>query len=104
MTNFGTPKIGERLMAQVIDDLALTDPERKVCSMPESIDSPHIYTDLSVKKLSQAINYMAWWIEKSFGKCTSFDETLAFLGANDVRYLVMVIACNKTGFKVRLLI
>jgi hypothetical protein len=90
-------------MAQVIDDLALTNPERKICSMPESPDSAHIYVDLNVKSLSQAINYTAWWIEKSFGKCASFDETLAFLGANDVRYLVMVIACNKTGFKVRLL-
>lgn len=95
------PSIGKRVMAQVIDYLAETDPERKICSMPQSAEDPGIYVELSAKSLARAINHMAWWIEETFGKSNSFDETLAYIGANDVRYLVMVIACNKTGYKVR---
>ncbi|XHF98585.1 hypothetical protein AWENTII_002133 [Aspergillus wentii] len=67
--------------------------------MPESPENPQAYVDLSVQKLAHAINYMSWWIEKEFGKSDTFNETVAYLGANDVRYLVIVIACNKTGHK-----
>lgn len=94
------PPIGKRLMADVIDSLAETDPERKVCAMPKSPGTPDEYVDLPVRKLAQAINYTAWWIEEQFGKDGSFRETIAYIGANDVRYLVMVVACNKTGYKV----
>lgn len=86
-------------MAHVIDELAETDPDRKVCSMPGSPDKPREFVELGVKKLAHAINYMSWWIEKEFGKGDSFNETMAYVGANDVRYLVIVVACNKTGYK-----
>lgn len=100
MATVASPPIGKRLMAHVIDGLAETDPERKVCAMPKSPGTPDDYVDLPVRKLAQAINYMSWWIEKQFGKGGSFNETIAYIGANDVRYLIMVVACNKTGYKV----
>lgn len=100
MPGLPTAPIGKRLMAQVIDSLAETDPERKVCAMPKSPSTPDEYVDLPVYKLAEAVNYMSWWIEKQFGKGGSFSETIAYIGANDVRYLVMVVACNKTGYKV----
>lgn len=100
MTIGEIPNIGKRIMAQVIDGLAETDPERKICSMPESAENSDTYVDLSVKGLAHAVNYTAWWIEREFGKPDSFEETLAYIGANDVRYLIMVLSCNKTGYKV----
>ncbi|KAI9371724.1 hypothetical protein BJX61DRAFT_548133 [Aspergillus egyptiacus] len=99
MVGLQLPPIGRRLMADVIDGLAQTDPERRVCSMPKSPRDPDDYVDLPVSKLAHAVNYMASWIEKRFGKGDSFRETIAYIGANDVRYLVMVVACNKTGYK-----
>lgn len=98
--SFGDPSSGKRVMALVIDDLAHVDPNRKVCSMPESPGNPQVYVELSVKQLAHAINYMSWWILKEFGKGDSVNETLAYFGSNDVHYLVMVVACNKTGYKV----
>ncbi|KAJ5098005.1 hypothetical protein N7532_005006 [Penicillium argentinense] len=97
--DFGVPNIGNRVMAHVIDNLARTDPGRKVCSIPEIPDNPRSYVDLNVKKLAHAVNYMSWWIVEQFGNSDTFNETLAYLGANDVRYLVVVLACNKTGYK-----
>ncbi|KAJ5766758.1 uncharacterized protein N7511_004374 [Penicillium nucicola] len=99
MTDFAIPSLGKRVMAHVIDSLAEAHPEKKVCSMPGSSNSPETYVDLSVQQLAHAVNFMAWWIEKEFGKSDSYNETLAYLGSNDVRYLVIVIACNKTGYK-----
>ncbi|KAL4966920.1 uncharacterized protein BDV14DRAFT_170376 [Aspergillus stella-maris] len=95
----GIPNLGKRLMAKVIDELAVLDPERRICSMPEPPDSAKAYGDLSTKTLAHAINSLSWWIVQSFGKGDCYKETLAYMGPNDVRYLVMVVACNKTGYK-----
>lgn len=98
--DLGIPNIGTRTMAHAIDELAETDPGKRVCRMPESPDNPRVFFDLGIQTLAHAVNYMSWWIEKEFGKGDSYNETVAYLGANDVRYLVMVVACNKTGYKV----
>ncbi|KAL4794339.1 hypothetical protein BDV19DRAFT_390398 [Aspergillus venezuelensis] len=95
----GISNLGKRLMATVIDDLAVSGPERKICSMPERPDSADAYGDLSAKTLSHAINSLPWWIVENFGTGDDYEETLAYMGPNDVRYLVMVVACNKTKYK-----
>jgi acyl-CoA synthetase (AMP-forming)/AMP-acid ligase II len=46
-----------------------------------------------------AINHVAWAIEKSFGKSQSF-ETIAYLGPNDPRSHIVLIAGIKLGYKV----
>lgn len=89
---------GKRLMAQVIDDLAVSDPAKKVCTVPKGSSVGDGFASFTFKELAHAVNYTAWWIEKSLGRSSS-DETLTYIGANDLRYLVIVIACNKTGYK-----
>lgn len=92
--------IGKRLMVQVIDDVAERDPERKVCAVPKGSEISDGFFDLTFRELAHAVNYMSWWIIEAFGHSSTM-ETLTYLGANDIRYLVMVMACNKTGYKVR---
>jgi hypothetical protein len=46
-----------------------------------------------------AINHVAWAIEKSFGKGQNF-ETIAYLGPNDPRSHIVLIAGIKVGYKV----
>ncbi|EEQ29776.1 putative NRPS-like protein biosynthetic cluster [Microsporum canis] len=91
--------IGRRFMAQAIDRLSELEPDRKVCIVPKGPNSSDGFYDLTFKQLAHAINYMCWWIEESFGRNASSPVTLAYLGANDIRYLVMVMACNKTGYQ-----
>lgn len=86
-------------MAQVIDSLAVTEPNRKVCTVPRGSSVSDGFVDFTLKELAHAVNYTSWWIEKSLG-CSSSNETLTYIGANDIRYVAVVIACNKTGFKV----
>ena len=86
-------------MAHVIDDTAGSDPTRKVCSIPKGSSISDGFVDFTFNELAHAVNYTAWWIERVFGR-SSKEETLTYIGANDIRYLVVVTACNKTGYKV----
>ncbi|KAK2861154.1 putative NRPS-like protein biosynthetic cluster [Arthroderma sp. PD_2] len=99
METNGAENIGKRLMAQVIDSLSEEDPDRRVCTMPKGADCSDGFFDLTFRQLARMVNHMSWWIEEVFGRSISPTETLAYLGSNDVRYLVMVMACNKTGYQ-----
>jgi acyl-coenzyme A synthetase/AMP-(fatty) acid ligase len=48
--------------------------------------------------LANAVNGVAWWLEKLLGKGRNF-ETLAYVGPNDMRYNVMVLGAVKAGYK-----
>jgi acyl-CoA synthetase (AMP-forming)/AMP-acid ligase II len=45
------------------------------------------------------VSYTAWWIDKTIGQGTK-SEPLAYMGANDIRYVVFFLACMKTGYVV----
>lgn len=94
-----TTNVGKRIMAQVIDDLAVQNPRRKVCTLPKGISPADGFSDLTFQQVAQMINYTSWWIENTLGPSSRL-ETLAYIGTHDIRYLVMVMACNKTGYKV----
>ncbi|GAB1198516.1 hypothetical protein APSETT444_007839 [Aspergillus pseudonomiae] len=50
-----------------------------------------------MRDLAGAVDYTAWWIEMAIGK--GFDgEPLAYIGANDIRYVAFYLACMKTGY------
>jgi acyl-CoA synthetase (AMP-forming)/AMP-acid ligase II len=87
------------LMAQAIDDLAVSDPERVICKVPTGPNVRNGFYELTVRDIACAVDHMAWWIDKSLG-CSSAPETLAYIGMNDIRYLVVILACNKTGYQV----
>lgn len=88
-----------KLFAAVVDDLAQRTPDRKVCTIPKGPNISDGFRDVTVKELAKAVNYTAWWIEKRLGRSANL-ETLSYMAANDIRYLVFVLACNKTGYKV----
>lgn len=93
-----TEPIGRRFMAQAIDHIAELDPDRRFCIIPKGPDCPDSFSDLTFERLAHAVNHMCWWIEERLGS-TSSPVTLAYLGAHDIRYLIMVMACNKTGYQ-----
>ncbi len=49
--------------------------------------------------MSQAVNVMAWWLEKEIGESSTF-ETLSYLGPPDLRYAIVFLAAVKCGYKV----
>ncbi|EAU30279.1 conserved hypothetical protein [Aspergillus terreus NIH2624] len=85
---------GQRLLATVVDNLATSSPTKELGVIP--MDDG--FKTVSASELSDAVNAMAWWIEEHVGKVDQ-PETIAFMGATDIRYLVFVLACHKTGYK-----
>jgi acyl-coenzyme A synthetase/AMP-(fatty) acid ligase len=98
MENLG-PK--RRLTCNVIDELAEHRPDQLFCMHPVSSDITQGWRYVSFQVLADSVNCMAQWIEKNIGQ-SSQSESLAYMGANDIRYATFVFACMKTGHAVRL--
>ena len=94
------PVYGQRLIPHLIDDIAHNDPSRTFCSLAKSSDISDGFKDVSYGAFANAINCLAWWIEENLGKTSTF-ETVSYIGPPDLRYIVLTIAAQKTGYKAR---
>jgi acyl-CoA synthetase (AMP-forming)/AMP-acid ligase II len=89
----------KRLLAKAVDHAAEHDPERLFAVVPRGSELSDGFLNMTMKDLARAVNFMCWWIENTVGPKTR-QETLAYMGNNDVRYLFFTLACQKTGYQV----
>lgn len=88
---------GERLVVNTVDELARRSPDRIYATVSKSPQGLHDgFRDITVRQLADAVNCASWFIDETFGRCTSF-EVIAYLGVSDVRYAVYTYASIKTG-------
>ena len=92
------PAYGHRIISSLIDDLARETPHRCFCSLPRTTRIEDGFRDITYGVLANAINRIAWWIQEKLGRNEDF-ETLAYVGPPDLRYIVVTIAAQKTGYK-----
>jgi acyl-CoA synthetase (AMP-forming)/AMP-acid ligase II len=90
---------GRRLVPVLIDEIAQQTPKRVFCSIPKSSNLRDGFLDITFQDFARATNRTAGWLEENFGRSYSF-ETLAYIGPSDLRYLIMVLAASKVGYKV----
>lgn len=103
MHNSETPaggQYGERLLPQIIDANAQNEPEKIYALVPLSADVTQGFRKITYKELASAVNVIAWWIHREIGHSDNF-ETLAYIGASDIRYAIFFFAAIKCGYKVR---
>ena len=94
------PDCGRRLLPVVIDEYARNEPDRAWASIPlDDWDLTQGYEDVSYDAFANAINKLAWFIERHVGRSSTF-ETIAYLGVPDIRYHMIQMAVCKTGHKV----
>lgn len=93
------PAYGRRLVPQVLDELATTDPRRVYAAIPKTADVKDGYRDITVAGLARCVNFMARWIETKFGRSDCF-ETITYVGLSDLKGIVTLLAAIKTGYKV----
>ncbi|KAL1885457.1 putative NRPS-like protein biosynthetic cluster [Paecilomyces lecythidis] len=98
MAAFDKENVGRRLFAGTLDAAAQKSPDRMACVIPKGTEVSDGFHNLTFKELAHAVNYTSWWIEENIGRSSNL-ETLSYMSSNDVRYIVFVIACNKTGYK-----
>ncbi|GAQ47677.1 acetyl-CoA synthetase-like protein [Aspergillus tubingensis] len=100
-SNIPVPR--KRLLTTEIDAIAENNPDRRFCVMPRGSELSDGLQEISIKALSRGINFLCWWIEAQTGTDAPIGSTVAYMGANDIRYFIFIVACHKTGYKPLLL-
>ena len=92
-------RFGARLLPHVVDELAVTDPERNFAIYQITANAKDGFRYVSMRELAGAVNTAAWWIKETLGQSTNF-ETIAYVGPSDIRYAIILLAAIKCRFKV----
>ncbi|PHH60729.1 hypothetical protein CDD81_1311 [Ophiocordyceps australis] len=100
VSSHATHKQNERLLPQIIDHVAQTDPEAVWMEYPRSESSyDDGFAQITYGQLARAVDKLAWYLYQSVEARGAF-QTLAYIGPNDARYALIVYACIKASFKV----
>ncbi|PWY65421.1 NRPS-like enzyme [Aspergillus eucalypticola CBS 122712] len=91
-----TGRAPRRLLAAHVDAIAVTSPTQLFGLTPNGTHAAAGFREVNFEALCRAVNTMAWWLNKHLGK--SNNETIAYLGCNDIRYIVLMLACHKTNY------
>ncbi|KAI2470044.1 acetyl-CoA synthetase-like protein [Annulohypoxylon bovei var. microspora] len=93
-------KFGRRLPLQIIKERAATEPEREWVSIPRSTNPKDGWEKITYAQFAKAINCIADKIQAFAGIAPpSTFPTIAYIGANDSRYIVFAFAAIKAGYK-----
>ncbi|GMF74613.1 unnamed protein product [Aspergillus oryzae] len=91
--------VGNRLLPHIVDNDAETNPNGTFGLILKDNDNPNQWIPLTRRQLAQAVNHVAWWFEQTVTEhCDT--TTVAYIGPNDIRYVICAIALAKVGYKV----
>jgi len=98
------PSARDTLLPQHVDRIAAEHPDTIYAEYPRS---PTTFADgfiqVTYGELSNAVNGLAWWLEKTLGRGEDF-PTLVYFGHNDLRYIILILGAAKAGYKVGILV
>jgi len=87
-------------LPHLIDKIAEHTPNRVFISLPITHNPADGYRDYTYQDFARAIDRCAWWISATIKENADF-ETLAYIGTQDFRCMILIVAVIKTGHKVR---
>lgn len=85
-----------------VDKRAIETPHRTYALVPRTQDLKDGYESVTYQQLSRAINKTAFWLDERLPRRGSFD-TFTYLGPNDIRWAIVLLASQKTGRKLLIL-
>ncbi|RGP62903.1 acetyl- synthetase [Fusarium sporotrichioides] len=88
---------GRRLIPQLISERAEQEPTKIFASIPISNKPESGFTDVSYSTLAKAVDRASWWLYEIMAHSRS-QEVLAYMGPNDLRYPIFVVAAMKCGY------
>lgn len=101
MNGSSKPKRERRLMPHIIDRIAKEDPTREAFSVPRSENPKDGWKVVTFKDYANAVNRVAHRIVERCGTPPSGSfPTIAYIGPNDARYVVLLVGAIKAGYKV----
>ncbi len=91
----------KELLVHIVDEVARENPDTLYAELPRSATSFDAgFHKITYHLFANAINGMASWLAKTLEKKENF-ETLLYLGPNDLRHNILLLAAVKAGYKVR---
>ncbi|KAI1364341.1 hypothetical protein F5Y08DRAFT_217449 [Xylaria arbuscula] len=91
---------GRRLLPHIIDDVAGQDPQRNILLTARSSDPKDGWAPMTFYDYANAINHCARDIVDRYGEAAEGHfPTIAYIGPQDARYLILVIAAVKAGYQ-----
>ena len=91
---------GKRLLPYIVDERARAGYERPFALYPRSKVPGQGFREVTYVQLANAVNRASWWLEAQITKDEEKEYPVAYLGPNDLRYIILVLASMKTGRKV----
>lgn len=90
-----------RIVPNIIDDIAGVDPGREAFLVPRSDNPKDGWKSITFKEYANAVNRIAHRIVETCGTPSqgSF-PTIAYVGPNDARYVILLVGAVKAGYKV----
>ena len=85
---------------RILDTTAEKHPDQLYCIHPVSSDISQGWKHITFADLASAINRMALWIQENVA-ASGAPQTLAYMGANDIRYCAFIFACMRLKHTVR---
>lgn len=90
---------GRRLLVTILDETAKVTPDKPIASVPRTPDLTDGWRDISFREIAHAVDELAWWFHETVGASKN-SETVIYMGINDIRYMVFILAAIKVGLKV----
>ncbi|KIL84125.1 hypothetical protein FAVG1_12702 [Fusarium avenaceum] len=94
---------GRRLIPQLISERAEREPSKVFASIPISNKPEFGFTDVSYATMAKAVDRASWWLYEIMARSRS-QEVLAYMGPNDLRYPILVVAAMKCGYTVKIVL
>ena len=95
----GKSTYGKRLLPQVLDERAASNPDRVYATVTLTPSVPESYREVTFGQVAKATNFFAHWLNGHLENRQDF-ETLAYLGLPDLRNPIIFLAAVKCGYKV----
>ncbi|KAF2846132.1 transferase family protein-like protein [Plenodomus tracheiphilus IPT5] len=92
-----SPDIGRRLIPQIVDSLASTDPERIFYSITSLDEASLSFRHITARQFADAVDKTAWWLIDQLGTPGSI-EPVGYIGQHDIRHILLTYACVKAGY------
>lgn len=95
------PQSRNKLLNHVLDDIARDDPSKIFAEIPKSLSTvTEGFRNVTYREIANAVNGIAAHLEEALGK-GDWKETLAYVGLQDLRYVILLLGAVKVGYTVR---
>lgn len=93
------PQVDKKPYPILVEERARETPDRTYAIIPKSDNLQDGFINFTYNQLQKAIDSMSWWLDQNLGESVIL-ETIAYMGASDLRYLFLYVAAIKTRRKV----